>query len=901
MTSAEEENLLLCWLENDVDDSVDSKKAHGPREGLDIPFRLYHDQHKCAEFIRSVENEKILLVVSGTVTACPTFPTIHSFLAVDSVFIFSANAEKYAALQDHYPKIVGIYIEHKSLFKAIRRKIRMLTTETVGFSLFDRQKEKTIRDLSKHAASFLWYQLLLLILKKMPHDHQARKQMLEKCSDYNRDNQSALKKIDEFCHSYVSTRAIDWYIADSFLYRTVNKALRTEDIDLLYLFRFYIQDLCAQLEGEWRKQKIEEPLTVYRAQKISREELDTLKNNVGVLISTNGFISTSRCKETALEFIFGATTTSKVVKIFIEIIIDPSVKSIIFADIDKYNGIDEGGPDIGEQEVLISLGAVFTIDLIEFDSEIDLWRIKLTATDEGTDELQEYMKTTEKELQEISPTILFGRLLLYEMGQVEKSEKYFHMLMKSLPSHHEDVPSVYDGIGNVHRRKGKFEIAMENYKKAYELRLNRLPSNDYRLGISFTNIGNIQKDIGDYDNAMSFYEKALAIYDKAYSSNHRNKAQLLNDVGSLHKMKGNYDTALKYTEAAYEMFQRVLPENHPRIASVLGYIGSIYEDTLDYNQALEHYHLAFGMEEKLFPGDHPNLMRRFDSIISLYKKKEQLDVAMTFCQEKLALLTEILGEDHVRIGHILEIMGDLLQCDRLTQAISYYSKAVVILRRSKPVENTAAMIRCFRAMSLLFHDSRLFDNALNYNLKALNLQRKTLPQDLRKIAEIYQHIGLIYQDMKDYSKSLDYFEKGVSICSANYGENDEQTQTIRSLINTINIIKQCTFLRPRSNAIIDSEMTPPRSPCRPRANAFSESVGPQATSAFEIAAHTMENLHVNFSYSPPSDVSCYDNEHFVFDFPCRPRSNAIVERDDDLNESSRSDFHENNSKLTCKV
>lgn len=32
----------------------------------------------------------------------------------------------------------------------------------------------------------------------------------------------------------------------------MNKALRVEDVELLYQFRFYIIDLCNQLDEEWQ-------------------------------------------------------------------------------------------------------------------------------------------------------------------------------------------------------------------------------------------------------------------------------------------------------------------------------------------------------------------------------------------------------------------------------------------------------------------------------------------------------------------------------------------------------------------------------------------------------------------------------------------------------------------------
>jgi hypothetical protein len=62
----------------------------------------------------------------------------------------------------------------------------------------------------------------------------------------------------------------------SFLYRLLNKALRVQNIDLLYLFRFFIRDLGEQLE----KNKCTSSIRVYRAQQMSKEEVDILRHSV---------------------------------------------------------------------------------------------------------------------------------------------------------------------------------------------------------------------------------------------------------------------------------------------------------------------------------------------------------------------------------------------------------------------------------------------------------------------------------------------------------------------------------------------------------------------------------------------------------------------------------------------
>ena len=98
-----------------------------------------------------------------------------------------------------------------------------------------------------------------------------------------------LKIINEFEKNYSPNRSIWWYTRQSFLYRLLNKALRVQNIDLIYLFRFFIRDIQKQLE----KNKCTSTIRVYRGQLMSKDEIEILKNSIGEFISINSFFSTS--------------------------------------------------------------------------------------------------------------------------------------------------------------------------------------------------------------------------------------------------------------------------------------------------------------------------------------------------------------------------------------------------------------------------------------------------------------------------------------------------------------------------------------------------------------------------------------------------------------------------------
>ncbi|CAF4022831.1 unnamed protein product [Rotaria sp. Silwood1] len=121
----------------------------------------------------------------------------------------------------------------------------------------------------------------------MPCDSlEAKRQMLSECRAYYQNDAVQLAQIDKFKYKYQSKDAIRWYTKPECLFYLFNKVLRSQDIWVLYKFRYFIIDLCYRLEEVSSSQSLS-PIRLYRGVKLNRDELEQF--HVGCLISTNGF------------------------------------------------------------------------------------------------------------------------------------------------------------------------------------------------------------------------------------------------------------------------------------------------------------------------------------------------------------------------------------------------------------------------------------------------------------------------------------------------------------------------------------------------------------------------------------------------------------------------------------
>ncbi|CAF0800693.1 unnamed protein product [Didymodactylos carnosus] len=392
------EDITLVWFDKNIDvrtDTIQTRKML--REIND--YVIFHRQlDECVEYIKSIENQKIFFVTSGA-CAESILPLVQKIRQIDSIFIFCMRKSKYEHLMDEYTEIIGIYTTQDELVSSILENVHLIEKNLQTFSFYD-QQQKLTRDLTKEAASFFRFQLFIKAMLNMPKTSESKQEMVSKCQEYYRGNNKELKFIQEFNKTYKSTDCIRWYTKQCFLYKLINKALRTEDIKQLYTFRFFIVDLCTSLAQQYRQIRDSSIVHLYRGVKVSNDESEMLKSSIDRLVSINGFLSTTRSRHLALNFATKPTKRMDIVPVLFEIEVDRTQTTTVFADISEWSDYPQ------EQEVLFDVGAVFEISNVKVNEEQHVWIIKMKAINKGL----EWIQISRKELEQLCTPQGTGKL-----------------------------------------------------------------------------------------------------------------------------------------------------------------------------------------------------------------------------------------------------------------------------------------------------------------------------------------------------------------------------------------------------------------------------------------------------------------------------------------------------------
>jgi hypothetical protein len=121
--------------------------------------------------------------------------------------------------------------------------------DDVPISILNLKEARTLTDLDREDANFMWKTLLIDCIMNM--DYNDNKDELIKILKYkNKDNQRELDLIDHFNETYTKNDAIRWYKAQSCIYKELNAALRSNCLNKILAYRFFIRDLSLQLKKE---------------------------------------------------------------------------------------------------------------------------------------------------------------------------------------------------------------------------------------------------------------------------------------------------------------------------------------------------------------------------------------------------------------------------------------------------------------------------------------------------------------------------------------------------------------------------------------------------------------------------------------------------------------------------
>lgn len=639
------QNFLLAWLDANINEAdKDFQNSLQKLRHIVFTLELFIEPALCIEYLKNVIDQKIFLIVSGTLGET-IVPVVHDLIQLDTIFVFCRDVKRHKVWAKKWSKIEGVYNSIDSVCVQLKQAARKCDYDAVRINFV--LKSMTPKLSSNHDSldslepSYL-YSLLFtdIILDIHEDDAKQVKDMIA----YYRSKGVSEAELEKFENKYEKESTIWCYTSELFLYGVVNRALRTFDMEAMIKMSFFIRNLHQQLERLYKQQANDyvKKFTVYRGQTLTQEDFQRLMNMTGGLLSFSCFLSTSKKEKVAMRFAKRALQKyANNIGILFIITIDPkqfSASTLPFALVDDYSAVP------GEKEILFSLNTVFRIHNISQSNCIKrLWEVKLTFTDESDPQLASLKDSMQKET-DGDGWYRMGKLML-RVGDFNQAEELYNELIENA-SNYADKAHIYHQLGWLRNEQGRYEEAASLYEASLRICKEHLQPDDPLLASNYNNIGLAYSYRGDYARALYFYEKSTAIKERILPRDHPDLAVSYNNIGSLYKELTNYTKALEYYEKALRIYKQTLPNYHPDLATIYNSIGQVYNDTAKYTRALEYSEKAHRILEKTLPPNHSRLALSKHDIGLIYHNTEDYATAGEFYEQAVQIAERSLPPDH---------------------------------------------------------------------------------------------------------------------------------------------------------------------------------------------------------------------------------------------------------------
>ncbi|CAF1371955.1 unnamed protein product [Adineta steineri] len=672
---------------------------------------MYTNLDECVAHIETIKKEKIIFVTSGK-NVVNIMSRIENIRQIDGVLIFSGKINKYNQFKE---KITGIFNNTNEMINAIRKHIKIIQEQLKTFSFY-RRHQRYIRNLTNSSPDFLWFHVFKDVLIRLPHDEQAKQEMLNVSRHYYRNNSQELRRINEFERVYESKDAIKWYTKNSFVYRLINKALRTEDVEQMYTYRYFIQDLYSALSLEHQIFKeYAEIVTVYRGLRLTQTEFDELTKDEQQLISMNGYLSTSFTRTVAEMYAGEPKIVSDKLSVLLEIEcdVDKLGDSVIFACITSESSFRN------ENEVLFDTGATFQLAATPKQNDNGVWHLKMTATDEGRSLVRKYIDDHLEFSTGTSAKIMYG-VLLNNIGKYESSLSYFNKLL--LSPEEEDRALIHVHIASALAMKDDKINEWKHYENAYKILIEAEPrriEDEARLLIY---MGIFCSDKNDNDQALEYLKRALHLFEQVYDNTNGEIARALLCIGRCYEHKGDYDRALEFDTRALKIHEQCANPNHLIQCHVLLAIGNTYQLQCKYNEAITQFQRALELRTRTLPKYHPEIA------------------------DCLSLIGKTLGD-----------------MDNPSESVIYSMRAFYMYSKTLPETELNEKSSVLVDIGVAFSSVGADQLSIEYLYRALKMKKKCLPYNHPDFAAIFDNIALNYTNLNKHLLGLRYSLKACRL------------------------------------------------------------------------------------------------------------------------------------------
>ena len=750
-------NFVVVWLDTDENNSdIIYQNAIARLERISVLIKVFTNVNECTRFLTKMKDFRILMVVNNALFE-EIWSHIRSMTHIHSIYILSNDNKKKEYPDQEYGKVKGVFDKVGSIYSFLKRDTRQFQQDILVMSIIP-SINYSKKDLKEVNQLFIYWFLVKQIILDMKYDKEAHKRLAEFCRTHYIENNTELQTIDEYEKSYHDHSPIWWYTRQCFINVMLNRALQSQDIEVIIKMAPFIRDLHRQLEQLKRAHEIS--IVLYRTQQVSNIDLERIKKNKGALLSFNNFILLNPDYQASLDEARRALAYANVIGLLFRIEVGSAPASTPFASLMNLTNSPER-----EKCFLFSMHSVFRINEVK-EIEDQVWEISLNLMETNDKQMACLSELIREETRDVRGWHKLAKLMSSLRDFDHAKEIYFALLDLLTENDSLKMSYIYNELGLICDETGEYQSALSYYQKSIKLRQKSSPENHRSLSAAYNNIGEVQREIGNYFGALSFHQKTLDMKQKTLPPDDLSLATTHNNLGLANESLGEYSKALEHYNKALDIKLKTLPPIHRDLAVVYNNIGEAQREMGNYSAALQYFQKVLRIRLKNGSSRDSSLAITYNNIGLIHREKGDYAQAMSYFQKSLEIKQQTFTTHHPSLAITYNNMGDISQLmGEFSQAFAFYQKALDIQEKFFH-ENHPDLATTYNNIGATHQIMGDYSKALSFYERALKIRQNSLPPTHPTIATSYNNIGHLKQTVGDYKAALEHFEKTLQLQEA---------------------------------------------------------------------------------------------------------------------------------------
>jgi len=798
------ESEMIVWH----DPSVDFGQNQQYRQRLEkfCEVKTFTEWERASAFLLKVR--KTCHVITSGTNGDLLVKEINSRNNVSRIYVFCENKDYHSNWAKNYQKVVCVKTDILDILSQIEQNLleldkkRAFRTNFPAFAPIFNDSDKSEMN-SLH--------LFLKVIPSFKNRKQAKSDVVALARAIYSDPRDLgwIEDFEKAYNEYKKEDILNRYTQPSFLYKIVNNCLRVATCDSIQYSRLLLKDIEEAIREQYQEKSKHFNGLLYRGTYLSEEEWSNLKANLNQEIEMHGFLSTSKDKNTAVQFI----QNDLVKRALITIVVPkgPNEEEQGFADVEEFSYFP------GEKEILFNVRSRFTVLEAEDEYSKDFPCRHLVLL-YGAQGFRKFI-TEQNPIQEVSFADLKNvpcstcQALTSEISSTEMfflslttdiSDRMYYCkkcLFESLEVN--NGPFLCLSRGNGEEGALSYTVQMEGCvmryppKKdlqipLYGYRCNKCQSKKARLYFKCTECSETWcEDCGENASSCIANRHGVVLETSPFSLwhnkmsekelNHLKFQNSLTEGTEIFQQADMFFKSHQYEKAAkyFSIYIQQNKENENNVTFGIAYnnIGNAYKNQGQYKKALECHLKALQILRRVCGDDDPYVGLSYNNIGSIYYSQGQYSSAIEYHSKALELERSVYGDKNPNAAIMYGNIGSVYQSQgEYNKALEYYSKALEI-ERSTFGDNHPAVAASKINVGNIFCKQGKFEKAREHYSKALEIQKSIYGNNHPDVARSYNSLANVYDEQGEYKKALACYSEALEIRKSVYGDDHPDVAT----------------------------------------------------------------------------------------------------------------------------